>query len=185
MKKLPQLAAILAVTFSAAATAGAQLSSSACGDENVSFKVKNTMGAPASAPPPGMANLVFIEDQLQARPGNGGCLKCATTVRLGMDGKWIAATHGFSHATVSIPAGEHHFCAVMNEPIVNPDALPAHASLHVEAGHTYYLRGRISLFASYGVAVLDLTAIDPDEGAYLGSVTAESNFTPEVHQKHN
>jgi hypothetical protein len=72
-----------------------------------------------------MATLVLIEDQLEDRPGHTPCVKCASQLTLGMDGQWIAATHGLSHAAISIPAGDHHFCVSNSPPIVAPDALPA------------------------------------------------------------
>ena len=125
-----------------------------------------------------MATLVLIEDQIDDRPGAGACIKCASQLTLGMDGQWIAATHGFSHTAISIPAGDHHFCVSNSPPIVSPDALPAMLGLHVEAGKTYFVRGRLARWE--GFAVLDLTEINEDEGRYLVSMSKRSLFTKKV-----
>jgi hypothetical protein len=58
-----------------------------------------------------------------------------------------------------------------------PNALPAMLGLHVEAGKTYFVRGRLARYYQQHVAVLDLALINEDEGRYLVSMSKRSLFT--------
>jgi hypothetical protein len=95
---------------------------------------------------------------------------------LGMDGQWIAATQGFSHITVSVEPGDHHFCAVGTGPALAEPPLRSHYGLQVEAGKTYFVRGRLTFYEN-SVSTLDLSLINDDEGRYLVSVSKQSLFT--------
>ncbi len=168
---------VLATVLAAQARALAQTAPLACGASNVHFKVKTSSGGTLPAPTPGNATLVFIQDQVQDRPGHGPCIKCAILMRFGMDGQWIAATRGFSHTSVSVPPGDHHFCASSGGLAFTNSPIPSHFGLHVAAGKTYFLRARLVLYPDDTVSVLDLTQIDDDEGLNLASVTQQSIFT--------
>jgi hypothetical protein len=52
--------------------------------------------------------------------------------------------------------------------------------LHVEAGKTYFVRGRLARYYREGFAVLDLTQINEDEGHYLVSMSKRSLFTKKI-----
>ncbi len=156
-----------------AQTTGAQNPLSACGAQRARYRLKTTDSKAIPAPDPGMATLVFIEDEIQLRPGHLLCVKCSTRVQLGMDGQWIAATKGFAHTSVSIGPGDHHFCAVGLPAVFGPSPVDSFFSLHAEAGKTYFLRGRLSYFYRSHEDVLDLSRINDDEGRYMVFVTPE------------
>jgi hypothetical protein len=159
----------------------AQAPATACGTDSRNYTFHTDSDISIPSPAEGMATLVLIADQLDDRPpGHAACVKCASQLTLGMDGQWIAATHGFSHTAISVPAGDHHFCVSNSPSFVAPDALPAMLGLHVEAGKTYFVRGRLARYYREGFAVLDLTQINEDEGRYLVSMSKRSLFTRKV-----
>jgi hypothetical protein len=170
---------MIASALSAQTSSAVKIAASSCGPFNATYKVTTAdTDTVIPAPAPGMATLVFIEDQVQDRPGhhNQNCIKCASQVRLGMDGQWIAATLGFSHTTVSLGPGDHHFCAVGTGPALAEPPLRSHYGLQVEAGKTYFVRGRLTFYEN-SVSTLDLSLINDDEGRYLVSVSKQSLFT--------
>jgi hypothetical protein len=65
-------------------------------------------------------------------------------------------------------------------PIKTDDQLDLQSLLHVEAGKTYFVRGRLARYYKQGVAVLDLTQINEDEGRYLVSMSKRSLSTRKV-----
>ena len=170
------LAPIIAASFLIQATL-AQSPAAACGTGSRNYRFKTDSDISIPPPAQGMSTLVLIEDQIEDRPGHAPCIRCATQMTLAMDGQWIAATRGFSHTAISIPPGDHHFCALNSPRAVVPDALPAMLALHIESGKTYFVRGRLSPFYQVGVAVLDLTQINEDEGRNLVSVSKRSLST--------
>ena len=170
------LSPIVAASFLIQATL-AQAPATACGTDSRNYTIQTDSDISIPSPAQGMATVMLIEDQVEVRPGAGVCIKCASQLTLGMDGQWIAATHGFSHTAISIPAGDHHFCVSSSGPVLAPDVLPAMLGLHVEAGKTYFVRGRLARYYREGLAVLDLTEINEDEGRYLVSVSKRSLFT--------
>ena len=117
------LSPIVAASFLVQATL-AQAPAAACGTDSRNYTFQTDSDISIPSPAQGMATLVLIEDQIEDRPGTGGCIKCASQLTLGMDGQWIAATHGFSHTAISIPAGDHHFCVANSPPIVSPMRFP-------------------------------------------------------------
>jgi hypothetical protein len=180
MKKLlALLIPAIANAFVVQTNGAAQTFASSCGPMDMKYKVTTSYDNTATpAPRPGMATLVFIEDQLQDRPGhrNQNCIKCAAQVRLGMDGQWITVTQGFSHTYVPVAAGDHHFCVLGAGPALAEPPLQSHYGMHLEAGKTYFLRGRLT-FYGYQVSTLDLSPINEDEGRYMVSVSKQSLFT--------
>ncbi len=177
MKPPTLLLLLLATAFAAQSTAPAQTLPAACGPSSVHFKVKTSGSGSIPAPTAGNATIVVIEDQLQLRPGHVSCFRCASTIRLGMDGQWLTATRGFSHAFLSIPAGDHHFCAAGAGYAIFPPPLDSLMTLHVDAGKTYFLQTRLTLYSDYGVFLLDLSNINADEGLYLTAATTPTTFT--------
>ena len=147
----------------------------ACGPDATVFHVKTVPTTPIAEPQPGTATLVFIQDQVEVRPGQSACPFCTTQLGFGMDGQWVAATRGFSHFSLSVAPGEHHFCA-SNSREIQSAPLPAFYALTLEAGHTYYLRAR-PVYPYKGFTGLELNQPNPDEARYLISVSKQSTFT--------
>jgi hypothetical protein len=168
---------LFATTLLAQNDHGVPPSAVTCGSSSVLYSVKSDDDAAISAPAAGMATLVLIEDQLQTRPGHAVCLKCETRLQYGLDGQSIGATRGFSHISVSIAPGDHHLCASGNGPVFTADPLPSFFALHVEAGKTYFVSTRLALYSGYGVAVLDISRLNDDEGRYLVSISKRTLFT--------
>jgi len=147
-----------------AATASAQMPTAplaqACGPESVSFKVKLDNSQHAPAPPePGMARVYFVHDAgtyYSHPPGY-------PTTKIGMDGAWVGANHADSYFSVSVPPGEHHVCADLQSSLVDQRVELVHFT--AEAGKVYYFRTR--LLMSRSLEMLQLDAIDSDQGNYL------------------
>jgi hypothetical protein len=77
-----------------------------CGAFSVTFSVKtNKNQHPFAQPDAGKALVYFVEDDsnFNATP--------KPTVRVGLDGAWVGATHGNSYFYFSVDVGEHHLCA--------------------------------------------------------------------------
>lgn len=145
----------------------------ACGPDAVKFNVK-AMGRQSSMPEPesGKALIYFVEEY--RRPHN----ELGTpTVRLGENGAWLGANRGTSFFTLTLDPGEHHFCADWQSTPPWFDHKISLTSLNVEAGQIYYLRARVTEH-SQAVWTLDLDPVNPDEGAYLVSISSLSAYTP-------
>lgn len=124
----------------------------ACGPLQVNFDTSISNDKPPSQPAPGKA-LVYVAAEMPI-----------VTLKIGMDGAWMGATHGRSYFSFSIDPGEHHLC-IQWQSHRGFSRMLSFARLNAEPGKTYYFRGRI-----YGLVnpqYLDLDLIDPDEGQYL------------------
>jgi hypothetical protein len=174
MKQLLSLVLPLLVTTAPAQTPKPH---AACGPADAIHRVTASDDISIPEPQPGMATLVFIEDELQQRPGHAPCVHCTTRLRLGMDGQWIAATAGSSHISILVAPGEHHFCADPDS-ATRENPQPSMYGMQIEAGKTYFLRARLALFAAYDVRVLELGPVNEDEGRFLVSTSKQSSFTP-------
>jgi hypothetical protein len=129
---------------------------SACGPADVHFDVKPDQTQPVFAPPSGKALIYVIGDIGESGYG-------WITIKVGLDGSWMGATHGNSYFSFSVAPGEHHLCANWQEKLKMYSSLYSVASFSAEAGKIYYFRTRASILA--GVR-LDLEAVNDDEGRY-------------------
>lgn len=107
-----------------------------CGPKEEKFSVTTTKDQhPTTEPGPGKALLYVIQDDThyEARP--------RPTNRVGVDGKWIGATHSDSYLYSSLDPGEHHLC-VGWQSSVNFGKGHQAAALHfiAEEGKSYYFR---------------------------------------------
>ena len=144
-------ASVLAETSLAVPTA-------ACGPESVSFNVKrdDSEHQPLT-PDPGKARIYFVHDA-----GTGSVL-AYPTVKLAIDGAWVGANHGNSYFSVSVAPGEHHVCVTLQSSFVAQRVELAHFT--AEAAQSYYYRTQ--LVTSRSVELLELDALDSDQGKYL------------------
>jgi Protein of unknown function (DUF2846) len=133
------------------------LALSACGPANVNFDVKPGQSQPSSAPESGKALVYVIGD------AGGGRSGWAITVKVGLDGSWMGATHGNSYFSFSTPPGEHHLCSNWQSKLQEYSSLYSVASFTAEAGKTYYFRARAT---TLGGLRLDLKSVNDDEGRY-------------------
>jgi hypothetical protein len=146
----------------AASSAFAQVASAAptaaCGPENVGFKVKLDESQHALAQPdPGKARVYFFGDA-----GTSMTLGYPT-VKIAMDGAWVGANHGNSYFSVPVEPGEHHVCVTLQSSLVAQRVELAHFT--AEAEKVYYYRTRLVM--SRSMELLELDAIDSDQGKYL------------------
>jgi hypothetical protein len=146
--------------------------SPACGPPSVGFSTSSSTDRPPAQPDPGKA-LVFVAEEYFTQPGSIG----APTLKIGLDGTWVGATHDRSYIFFMVDPGEHHLCLKWQSVLQRFSKLASFAHLSAEAGKTYYFRARP--FFSQVDLYLDLDAIDPDEGQYL---VATSPFS-ESHAK--
>ena len=133
-------------------------STAACGRDNVNFKVKLDDSAHMLAQPEaGKARVYFFHDA-----GTNNTLGYPT-VKIAMDGAWVGAQHGNSYFSESVEPGEHHVCVMLQSSLVAQRFELAHFT--AEAGKIYYYRTRLVM--SRTVELLELDAIDTDQGKYL------------------
>ncbi|MFZ0684841.1 MAG: hypothetical protein WAM89_04810 [Terriglobales bacterium] len=133
-------------------------STAACGPDKVSFRVKlDESQHTLSQPDSGKARVYFLHDA-----GSGSILGYPT-VKLALDGAWVGANHGNSYFPVSVEPGEHHVCVTLQSSLVAQRVELAHFT--AEADKIYYYRTR--LVVSRSVELLELDAIDSDQGKYL------------------
>lgn len=132
----------------------------ACGSTNVSYKVKlDDTQQNLLQPEPGKARIYFIHE-------SGGASSIAyPTTKVGVDGAWVGANHTDSYFSISVGPGEHHVCVTLQTSFYAGGLELAH--FNAEAGKTYYYRTRLVL--SRSVELLELEAIDSDEGRHLVS----------------
>ncbi len=164
---------IALVILGLAASAFAQVvpapSTAACGLDSVSFKVKTDESQHLLTPAErGKARVYFIQDA-GTSIGLG-----YPTVKLGLDGKWVGANRLNSYFSVSVDPGEHHVCVMLQSSLLAQRVELAHFA--AEAGKTYYYRTRIVM--SREMELLELDAIDSDQGRYLVALFPRSVARP-------
>ena len=85
-------------------------------------------------------------------------------MNVAMDGAWVGANHTNSYFSVSVEPGEHHACVIMQYLRMSQHAELAHFT--AEAEKAYYYRTRL-IPGGVGVELIELSAIDSDQGKYL------------------
>lgn len=139
----------------------------ACGDDKARFDVKLIKNQqPPAAPAEGMAQIVFVED---FDHGEGFCLECKVTTRVGVDGQWVGANNGSSYFAFNVSPGEHHLCADWQSAVPKFRQKVGVLSLTAEPGKTYYAKIKVKAIEYRGVSEerLALEPLDEDEGKYL------------------
>ena len=162
MKTLAAILLFTAYGFAQQGSAPGELPQ-ACGPLKVDFDTSISTSRPPTQPEPGKA-LVYVAQEMPV-----------VTLKVGMDGAWMGATHGHSYFVFSVEPGEHHMC-VRWQSHRGFARMASFAQLNAEPGRTYYFRARI-----YGLEnpqYLDLDPVDPDEGQYLVSTSPLSVSHP-------
>ena len=136
-----------------------------CGASNVSFSVKTEKNQhPFGQPDAGKALVYFVEDDSNFNAAG------KPTVRAGLDGAWIGATHGSSYFYFSVDPGEHHLCASWQGKYM--EAYTAATDFSAEAGELYFFQVRDTFLWPKGsqlIRKMDLKAVNKDEGQLLAS----------------
>lgn len=107
-----------------------------CGDPAIHFDVETDRGLHPSPMAPGRALIFLLEDDSAV----SGFRK--PTVRFGLDGKWLGATHGNSYFFAYVDPGSHHLCSNWQDAEVFSRKTQTARTLdfNVEAGKTYYFQ---------------------------------------------
>jgi hypothetical protein len=161
----PWLLAILLLGSSLAVRAHAadDRAAPACGLSNIRFAVTTTTQKNLSTTPDAGKALVYvIQDDTQFES------RLRPTVRFGMDGSWIGATHSNSWFSFSADPGLHHLCGNWQKRVALFTGVPTTAAMHfsAEAGHTYYFVMKDKWNKVDGLSVR-LTGLDGDEAPIL------------------
>lgn len=143
-----------------------------CGPASVLLDVKTDSARHPTAPSdPDKAVVYVVENQ------RAGCFMCDTTIKVGLDGGWVAATKGNSYAFFSVEPGDHHLCATLQ---AHPSGTEntSLAAFTAEAGKVYYFRARLTDRNNSGTGgvfwALDLDPINGDQGQFLIASYAHS-----------
>lgn len=154
---------LLGSSFTVRAHATDDRAAPACGLSNIKFAVTTTKQKTLSATPDAGKALIYViqDDTLfESHP--------RPTVRFGMDGSWIGATHSNSWFSFSADPGTHHLCGDWQNHVVLFAGIPTTAAMHfnAEAGHTYYFVMKDKWNKLGGLSVR-ITQIDSDEAPIL------------------
>lgn len=144
-----------------------------CGPDKQRVDVTTTKNFPAVQADASKAMVYVIQDDshFESRP--------RPTTRIGIDGTWAGATQGGSFFRLALDPGEHHLCASW-QGFVGIGVGTRVSALHftAEPGKSYYFRVRDRFIRDHGLADLEFSAIDGDEGQLLASKAALSSSHP-------
>jgi len=157
------MVALPAVAQQSSASDLAAIGAAACGDMAARFELKQSTAQKQPAPDAGKALVYFIEEDLNTQI-------ITHTSRVGIDGKWMGATHGSSYSYFTIEPGVHHLCATTQIGRSTEDGLTALAHFTAESGGVYYFEMKnVSMMSGPRNYTNDatLTPLDSDEGNYM------------------
>jgi hypothetical protein len=135
-----------------------------CGDPSAKFEVKTGDSQLTAQPEAGKALIYVIEND-----SNFSSFP-KPTIRAGLDGKWVGATHSNSYLYFSVDPGEHHHCSSWQMGVIlGKGKQTAAAHFTAQVGGVYYFEVKNVFFRSETSAMTDttLTALDSDEGQVL------------------
>jgi hypothetical protein len=164
---------VILLATSAFAQNPAPIVQNACGPEKTRFEVtldptKHTLAQPEAE----RATVYFIQDE----PGTS-VTRVGTVTRIGMDGAWIGAAKRSSWFSVSVPAGEHHFCVNHQTHVLAKATELVH--LTAQTGKTYYFRVRyIPPPEAAGYTNLLLDRPDSDQALRLIASYPQATWCP-------
>lgn len=141
-----------------------------CGPAQQTFQVTVNKGEHPARVEPGKAAIYVFQDDTQfqylPRP----------TTRIGVDGKWMGATHANSYLYSVVDPGEHHVCVQWQ----GIGMRGKQALLHFDAapGNSYYFRIVDTWIRDVGRKQLELSQVDSDEGQLLTSKAVLASSEP-------
>jgi hypothetical protein len=100
---------------------------------------------------------------------------------MGVDGKWVGATHGNSYMAFSVDPGEHHVCASWQFGVIlGKGKMASAAHFTAEPGGVYYFEVTNTFLRGENSAITDmrLKPLDSDEGQLLANKYAASVSKP-------
>ena len=129
-------ATLLLAAFSLPARAQAPAPSAGCGNPATHFDVDTDRGLHPAPQAPGRALVFFAQDDSNV----AGFHK--PIVRVGIDGKWVGATHGTSYFFFYVEPGEHHLCSDWQDMgfFSHKTQLSGALNFTAQAGGVYYFQ---------------------------------------------
>jgi hypothetical protein len=138
-----------------------------CGDPSAKFEVKTSLVHSPVQPRSGKALVFFIQNDT-----NFNSFPKPTT-RVGIDGKWVGATHRDSFLYFFVDPGVHHLCTSWQRSVIAWQGLQsAAAHFTAEAGGVYYFQIKDTfLRGEAGQMINDVTLapLDSDEGQLMAN----------------
>ncbi len=144
-----------------------------CGPAKTKFDVKVDKKQHTITQPEAGKALVYVIEEYLSDP-HSQTLGHVTT-RVGLDGKWVGATHEGSYISFQVEAGNRRMCSDIQSMFAAARKLSGAAELNAEAGKIYY----------YRVVVLDeperqpqllVKAMDEAEGLLMVSKSGQSTW---------
>lgn len=145
-----------------------------CGPDDQRFDVKTTKSDhPETKQAADKAVVYFLQDdrEFESTP--------KPTMRMGIDGKWVGATHGTSYLATTVEPGEHHLCASWQSNVTLGQPKQSGA-LHftAEAGKVYFFSAQDRWYREHGSKPMKFEALDSDQGQLLISQFAFAASKP-------
>ena len=152
---------LAAASFSLPAHSQTPSVQSGCGAPAIHFDVDADHGIHPAPQTPDKALVFFIQDDSYV----AGFRK--PTVRVGVDGKWVGATHGDSYIFFYVDPGQHRLCTDWQDSsMFSRKTQPtAGLSFTATAGATYYFRVTNTFrgAANTGTSLEPLTPSNPED----------------------
>lgn len=142
-----------------------------CGPAHETFAVSVNKGQhPLPLIESGKATIYVFQDdtQFQYRP--------RPTTRIGVDGKWVGATHTNSYLYSLVDAGERHVCVQWQG--IGMQGKRAVLHFTAVAGDSYYFRVKDTWVRDSGSKDIEFAPIDSDEGQLLASKDSLTSSQP-------
>lgn len=137
-----------------------------CGASNVTFSVATKKNQhPFAQPDADKALVYFVEDD-----SNFNAIP-KPTVRAGLDGTWVGATHGSSYFYFPVDVGQHHLCVSWQGK--GQETYAAATDFSAKAGEVYFFVVQNTWVWPKGSELfrkIDLISVNRDEGQLLASM---------------
>ena len=144
-----------------------------CGPAKTKFDVKVDKKQHVVTQPEAGKALMYVFEEYQSDPRYPPLGH--VTTRVGLDGKWVGATHERSYISFPVEAGTRRICSDVQSMFASAGKLSSAAEFNAEAGKIYY----------YRVVVVDdgtrqprlwVKAMDEPEGLLMVSKSAQSSW---------
>jgi hypothetical protein len=149
--------------------ASAPAAKSACGPENVKFKVDLDQSQPPMLNSTSGKAVIYI---VQYFPAVQSLIHYTT--RIGVDGAWVGANQNRSYISFMVDPGVHHLC-ISGQSRANSIALHR---IEAKAGETYYFGVRFSWVEAGGAHFLEIVPVDEDQGQFILQTSKHSTAHP-------
>lgn len=155
--------------------AAAARTAAGCGPGKVDFDVKTDKKSHLLVQPESGKSLVYIFEEEKTNPV--AYKVGAVTLKVGLDGSWVGATHGDSYIFFSVEPGDHRLCASWQSAFERMSKLASAVSLTAEPGQIYYFHAYVDEHKEHQPAVY-LEPLDPAQAQLLLASSGLSTSHP-------